>query len=424
MARILFTDVRIFDGAGDEPFAGEVLVQGNRIAGVARGGFPRRPAADRVVEGGGATLMPGLVNCHGHPTYPNMGANFYQPGELPVEEHVFRTMHNVKAMLDAGFTASINGSSAKPRLDIAVRNEIESGGIPGPRLRACTPEITVTGGLGDVRQYHLHHDAFAVVCDGPEEIRKFARLMIREGVDSLKLMISGDFFVHDTATGDMTVMQEDEIAACTSIARIHGRRVIAHARTAESVKLCVKHGIELVYHANFCDEEALDLLEAHKDRFFVCPAIGLTYATLYEMADYGMPQEKAEAWGFRRELEGAVAVTKELHRRGVRVLPFGDYGFEWNPVGRDARDLELWQTLMGFAPDALLTMATRYGGECFGDRLGRIEEGWLADLLLIDGDPLADVRLLQDTDRVAAIMKDGAFHKEPEAARQHQAAAE
>ena len=424
MARILITDVTIFDGSGREPFAGEVLVQGKRIAKVAAGGFPSGTAADRVIDGGGATLMPGLVNCHGHPTYPNMGADFYSTGELPVEEHVYRTMHNVKAMLDAGFTASVNGSSAKARLDIATRNEINAGGIPGPRMRAATPEITVTGGLGDLRQYHMYHEGFAVVCDGPEEIRKFSRLMIREGADSLKLMISGDFFVHDTATGDMTVMQEDEIVACTSIAHIHKRRVIAHARTAEAVKRCVRHGIDLIYHANFCDEEALDLLEANKDRFFVNPAIGLTYTTLYEMADYGMPQEKAEEWGFKRELDGAIAVTKELHRRGVRVLPFGDYGFEWNPVGGDARDLELWQELMGFSSIELLTMATRYGGECFGDAVGLVEEGYLADLIMVDGDPLADVRLLQDTDRIVMIMKDGALHKEPGARQRQQAAAE
>ena len=186
----------------------------------------------------------------------------------------------------------------------------------------------------------------------------------------------------------------------------------------------MKHGIDLIYHANFCDEEALDLLEANKDRFFVNPAIGLTYTTLYEMADYGMPQEKAEEWGFKRELDGAIAVTKELHRRGVRVLPFGDYGFEWNPVGRDARDLELWQELMGFSAIELLTMATRYGGECFGDAVGLVAEGYLADLIMVDGDPLADVRILQDTDRIAMIMKDGAVYKEPGARQRQQAAAE
>ena len=117
-------------------------------------------------------------------------------------------------------------------------------------------------------------------------------------------------------------------------------------------------------------------------------------------------------------------MTKELHRRGVRVLPFGDYGFEWNPVGRDARDLELWQELMGFSSIELLTMATRYGGECFGDAVGLVAEGYLADLIVVDGDPLADVRILQDTDRIAMIMKDGAVYKEPRERQRQQAAAE
>ena len=203
----------------------------------------------------------------------------------------------------------------------------------------------------------------------------------------------------------MTVMQEDEIVACTSIAHIHKRRVIAHARTAEAVKRCVKHGIDLIYHANFCDEEALDLLEANKDRFFVNPAIGLTYTTLYEMADYGMPQEKAEEWGFKRELDGAIAGTKELHRRGVRVLPFAttaSSGTRW------AATPATWSSgrAHGLLGDRPVTMATRYGGECFGDAVGLVAEGYLADLIMVTAIRSRDVRILQDTDRIVMIMKD------------------
>jgi imidazolonepropionase-like amidohydrolase len=411
MTDTIITNVTVFDGTGADPFAGQIHVQNNRVRRVAKRDERLAESGAATIDGGGLFLMPGMVNCHGHPTYPNMGVDFYDPGELPVEEHVFKTMHNVKIMLDMGFTASVNGSSAKPRLDIAVRNEIDAGGIPGPRMRAATPEITVTGGLGDVRQYHMHHDAFAVVCDGPEEIRKFTRLMIREGADSMKLMVSGDNFVPN-ATAEMTVMQEDEIEACCSIARVHRKRVIAHARTADSVKACVKHGIELIYHANFADEEAIAQIVANKDRFFVNPAIGLSYTSLYEMGDYGMSTEKAESLGFKRELDGAVRVCKELFERGVRVLPFGDYGFEWNNVGKDARDLELWSQLMGFSNRELLVMATKWGGECFGDRVGLLAEGYYADLILVEGNPLEDISVLQKPERIALVMKDGRVHKD------------
>ena len=413
MCDTLFTNVKIFDGNGSEPYSGEVLVRGNRVKSIGRD--PNRTARDgaTVVDGDGATLMPGFVNCHGHPTYPNMAAELYDTGELPVEEHVLATMHNVKTMIDHGFTATVNGSSAKHRLDIVIRNEINAGKIPGPRMKAATPELTVTGGLGDLRQMHMYHEGFAVVVDGPEEIRKYTRQMIREGVDSIKLMISGDNFV-PTGTAEMTVMGDDEVAACCQVAHAHRRRVIAHARTAEAVKKCIRNGITLIYHANFCDAEALDMLEANKDRFFVNPAIGLTYATLYRMEPFGVTQAQAEAWGFRRELDGAIKNTKEMHKRGIRVLPFGDYGFAWNLVGTDAKDLEHFVTLMGFSPAETLMMATKSGGECFGDQLGMVKEGYLADLMMIDGNPLEDITLFQDIDNILMIMKDGAFHKEPQ----------
>ena len=135
MARTVFTNVSIYDGNGKRPFRGEVSIQGNRIEKVARNGqkLSRRGAA--VVDGDGATLMPGLVNAHCHMSYTGPEAM----SEIPPEEHTLITMHNARTIIDQGVTAAVGAGAAKPRLDIVIRNEIDAGRIPGPRYRACSP---------------------------------------------------------------------------------------------------------------------------------------------------------------------------------------------------------------------------------------------------------------------------------------------
>jgi len=123
----------------------------------------------------------------------------------------------------------------------------------------------------------------------------------------------------------------------------------------------------------------------------------------------------AESMGLRRELDIAIKNMQELKRRGVRVLPGGDYGFAWNPNGTNARDIEHFVNLLGFSPMDAILSATKLGGEIMmlGNELGQIKPGYLADILLVDGNPLANVKLLQDADKLLAIMKDGVFHKAP-----------
>jgi len=136
---------------------------------------------------------------------------------------------------------------------VVIRNAIEKGEIPGPRLLAATPWLTVTGGLGDMRTLHMPKvDSMALMADGPEEYRRLTREMIREGVDIIKLVISGDSFVPH-AGSETTIMSEAEVAAAAEVAHAQGKRLSAHARSAESVKLCVRHGIKVIYHANFAD---------------------------------------------------------------------------------------------------------------------------------------------------------------------------
>ena len=422
MSATLFTNVRIIDGSGTAPFGGSVLVQGNRIKTVVKEGGIMSDGAD-VVDGHGATLMPGLIEPHAHISFCDT-PDLESLGDIPPEEHTLLAMKYARKMLDQGFTALFSAAAAKPRLDVVIRNAIDAGDIPGPRMRAASPELTPTSGLGDVRRRHIHRETFAICCDGADEFRRAAREMVREGVDTLKMNPSGDEFI-PFARAAQTVMNEDEIAAVCEVGHSRGKKIAAHARSALSVKLSLKHGAQVLYHCTLADEEALDMLEAKKDEIFVAPTAGMAYVTsIGEGRDYGIDENHPVAKFFAAELDTGARNMKELKKRGVRVLPGGDYGFAWNPIGTNARDMEHFVNLLDYTPLEAIQAATQYSGELFGEAIGLVHQGYLADLILVDGDPSKDVSILQDADRMLAIMKDGRFHKRPSAAAARQAAAE
>jgi imidazolonepropionase-like amidohydrolase len=411
---VLFTNVRILDGSGGQPFAGEVLVQGNRISRVAHGARSMPVAGVTVVDGAGATLMPGLVEAHTHFSW-NDQPSLSAIQRMPTEEHILWCAHVARRYLDMGFTSCIGAATAKPRLDVVIRNAIEAGQIPGPRYLAASQEITVPGGLGDETLPHLPYPefSFGAVVSGPEEMRRVVRMFLKYGVDTVKLNLSGEYIAGLPA--EFTPMTDDEIAMAVREVRLRGKRLSAHARSSDSVKQCVRHGIELIYHASFADEEALDMLEAAKDRHFVAPGIAWLINTSYHAGEWGISPEAAKRMGYHRELEVACETLKKMHRRGIRVLPGGDYGFAWITHGTNAKDLEYFVKYLGFTPMEALQAATRGGGEVMmrGRELGQVREGYLADLLLVDGDPVANIAILQDRARILAVMKDGAFHREP-----------
>ncbi|MEI7712802.1 MAG: amidohydrolase family protein [Rhodospirillales bacterium] len=406
-SRILFRNVRVWDGTGAASFPADVLTENDRIQTVARTLGQLDPAGAEVVDGEGMTLMPGMVEGHAHITFIN-APRPTDLGDTPPEEHTLIAARNARLLLDSGFTSAYSAASAKLRIDVVIRNAIEAGDLPGPRLRACGPEITVTGGLSDERKAHQFRDSFAIVADGAVEVTKLARLCIREGVDSIKLNISGDDF---TSRGlpPRTVMSEDEVRAGVAVARDYGRMVNAHCRAAESVKRAVRCGVDVIYHCEHADEEALDLLESAKDRVFVGPAIGLLQAAALEApAGTFNPGMKRS---FDLGLEAASRAYSEMKKRGIRVVIGGDYGFARTPQGENARDIEHFVRYLGYSPSEALVCATRYGAELMGIEAGLVQEGCLADLLLVDGDPVADVRMLQNRNRIVGIWKGGVVHK-------------
>jgi imidazolonepropionase-like amidohydrolase len=416
MANVLFTNVRILDGSGDHPYTGEVLVQGNRIKRVARGARTMPTTGISVVDGAGATLMPGMVEAHTHFSW-NDSATLEGIQRMPLEEHVLWSANVAKRYLEAGWTSCVGAACAKPRLDVVIRNAINEGLIPGPRYLAASQEITVLGGLGDETLPHLPWPefSFGVNVNGPEEMRKAVRMFLKYGVDSIKLNLSGDNFVPG-APAETTWMSDEEVAIAVKETKMRGKRVSAHARSCESIKQCVRHGIEVIYHASFTDNEALDMLEANKDKHYVAPGMGILIAMLEHAAPYGITRQKAIEMGYEIELAAAVESLKKMHRRGIRVLPGGDYGFAFTPHCDNARDLEYFVKYLGFTPMEAILSATKHGAAIMmkGNELGQVKEGYLADLLLVDGDPLANLGILRDKARMLVVMKDGEFYKKPE----------
>lgn len=413
MSRIAFTNVVIFDGSGDDVFDGELLIDGGRIVEVAR--LPERINRDgaRVVDGKGRFLMPGMTEAHTHFSWndqPTLAAIQF----MPPEEHILWCVRVAKRYLEMGWTSAIGAAAAKPRLDVVLRNAINAGECPGPRYLAGSQEITTIGALGDNTLPHMHFEelSFGSVCSGPEEIRRSVRTFIKYGVDHLKINLSGEYIAGLPA--EMSPFAEDEIAMLASEAKRYGKRIAAHARSSESVKQCVRHGIEMVYHASFADDEALDMLEANKHKHFVAPGIGWLVRTAFHASDYGITPAIAESMGYKRELEIAAESLRKMHKRGIRILPGGDYGFAWMPHGTNANDLQYFVDYIGMTPVEALVAATRLGGQIMQrpDELGMLRPGYLADVVMVDGNPLNDLALLVDPERIVLVVKDGKVCKD------------
>jgi imidazolonepropionase-like amidohydrolase len=415
MANVLFTNVRIFDGSGTQPFHGEVLVEGNRVTRVARSARSFHTSGVTVIDGAGAFLMPGMTEAHTHFSW-NDQPSLSAIQMMPPEEHILWCVRVAKRYLDMGWTSCVGAATAKARLDVVLRNAINAGEFPGPRYLAASQEITTIGGLGDETKPHLPFPEFNFGCvvTGADEMRRAARTYIKYGVDTLKINLSGEYIAGMAA--EATPFSDEEIAVLVQEAHKNGKRVAAHARSCESIKQCIRHGIDLIYHASFTDEEALDMLEANKHRIFLAPGLAWLINTSYHAGEYGITPEMARGMGYHRELEHAIESLKKIHKRGVRILPGGDYGFAWIKHATNAQDLEYFVKYLGFSNMEALLSATKYGGEIMmkPNELGQIKDGYLADMILVDGDPLADIKVLQNRDRILAVMKDGEFHKAPE----------
>ena len=405
---IVFANVRIFDGTGSAPFAGEVRIDGQRISAVARDGACVSRDNARVIDGAGGVLMPGLTEAHAHLTWPTSVEKFVPGMHLPPDELALTAARNARILLDHGFTSAYSAGALGKRIEPALAAQIDSGGLPGPRLipSSVEREPPSESALLDPGKVDEHGA-------GPANVAAFVKGCKDIGAQAVKFLISGESALKPGASMEL-LYTEEELMAAGVAAREHGLWLTGHAHAAEAVKLGLKAGFRVLYHCTYADDEALDMLEAHKHEIFVAPSIGIVQATLDatpppHMDMTHMKQDAATV------LEHQKRLVPELRKRGIRLLPGGDYGFPFNPNGRNARDLELWVQHFGYTPAEALHAATQLGGQIMGrpDELGQLKPGYLADLLLVDGDPTQNIAILQNKHHLSAIMKDGRFHKDP-----------
>jgi imidazolonepropionase-like amidohydrolase len=426
MNKTLIVGAKIFDATGDRPFEGDVLVEGNRIRAVTRATGQIPQAGCQVIDGKGMFMMPGMTEGHAHLSFETVTSteDLITP---PPEEHTLLTARVAKVLLDHGFTSAWGASEAKLRLGVAVRNEVNAGRLPGPRIRAGSLEISVTGAMGDESKLHNPRQGPSIIVDGPEEMRKAVRLCCREGCDNIKLDVSGDPFYPNTPA-HTTPMSFDEILMAVETAHSYGRRVNAHTRSIGGTQACLRAGVDVLYHCEYSDQRTLDMFEEAKDRVFVAPTVSLFHSIVNnEAAPNGLTAEIGGYMGIPALLEESIKTHTELRKRGIRHVIGGDYGFAWSRHGTNSRDIGFFVQYYGYTPADALRCATRNGGLLMtmdsNEKLGEIKEGYLADVLLVDGDPLADSSVLLKADRLVMIMKDGQVYKNATGVAQRRAAA-
>ena len=397
------TGVRLIDGRGGPPVNGAtVLVSGDRIETAGRGDSVKVPEGVEVIEGRGMTLLPGLIDCHDHlASFGYDLAGRWGLTERPSQRHL-RIASVLKETLETGYTTVRDAGG----LDAGFREAVDEGLVPGPRLQVALGIISPTGGMADHRSPSGHErpnsrdpSLPSGVADCPDGMRAKVREMVRAGADVIKLATTGGASSRQgLGPKDMFITRE-EIEAVVDESHRLGRRIMCHALGGPGLRAAVEAGVDSVEHGAYLDEDP-DLLPlmAERDVCFIP-----TFSVYVYHAERGTPHGRARAAGLRSHHVRSLQMALEA---GVRVVAGTDAG-GW-VHGNNAQEISCLVDA-GMTPAQAIVAATGGAARCLGldADLGTVEAGKRADLVLVEGDPLGDVTILEKGSSVRLVMKGG-----------------
>jgi imidazolonepropionase-like amidohydrolase len=401
---------RLFDATSDTAKLNMVIVvEGERIQKVGTAAEIAIPANAKVIDLSHATVLPGLIDCHTH-----LGARadrydeIYNFKDTPFQS-AFAGVLNAKKTLDAGFT-TVRDLGGYPFLAVDLRNSISEGFIPGPRIVASGPGISITGGHGDLNNYApqvrvmmFPEERDYAIADGVDQIRWLVRAQVKYGVDVIKIMSTGGVLSKGDNPGAPQYTFE-ELKAAADEAHMAGRRIASHAHGAEGIKNAIRAGIDTIEHSSLIDEEGIRMAK-ERGTWLDFDIYNDDYI-LGKAKDYNIPQEfveKEKKIGRlqRENFEKAFrAGAKMIFGSDAGVYPHGDNGKQF-----------AFMVKYGMTPAQAIRAATSSAAEAINrkDDVGTIEAGKFADVIAVDADPLKDVTALE---RVAFVMKGGQVYKQ------------
>ena len=397
---LVIKNVRLFDGSGGPVLEnGAIVVRNGRVEKTGPLNRLTLPEEAFVLDAAGYTLLPGLMDCHVH-TMSN--------GEPSLETIILKelpTQLSIKAgvmagrLLASGFT-TVRDVGSGYFMGVGLKRSIAQGLIPGPHMVVAGNILSITGGHGDTHFCpHVHVEGFGGIIDSPDEARKEARRQIKYGVDVIKMCATGGVLSEGDEPGSAQ-LTIDEMKAAIEEAHKAGKRAAAHAIGTTGIKNAIKAGIDTIEHGCLLDDEAIELLLAHK--VFLIPTLVAPYHIVKAGTAAGIPE-----YAVRKAttlVESHFESVRRAHRAGVKIAMGTDAGTPFNLHGENAFELEL-MVQAGLTPAEAITATTASAAAALGveKERGTLEAGKVADILLVEGDPLADIRLLQDKSKLAVI---------------------
>lgn len=410
MSYTLIHNGTLIDGNGGKPVKdGAVLVNGSQIEAVGRKSALRLPDDEiKMVDAEGGTILPGMIDTHVHVLFN--GINLMEILQRPYSLTYYEAADNLKRTLQAGITSVRDAGGA----DLGIKTAVEKGLIDGPRMQISISVLSITGGHGDdwvpsgssIPLFPTTPGRPSGIVDGVDEVRKKVRQILRAGADVIKVCSTGGV-LSPTDHPEFTQFTPEELEVMVQEAAYRrGVKVMAHAQGVEGIKNAIRAGIHSIEHGVILDDEAIELM-LEKGTFLV-PTLLAPVAVLEQAESAGMPE-----YGVRKARELLEVHSESIgkaHQAGVNIAMGTDAGVMAH--GTNLRELGLMCNV-GMSPMESIVATTKVAAACLGwqDKVGTIESGKLADIIVCKEDPLANVTCLEDVDNISFVMKDGTIHK-------------